>query len=196
MTEADREERVARYRAWETEELIRAVRFDWNGYTPEALALIEEELAARNHPVVERRDLEVVAADLQGRDLQRLTGIKGWLLLLVLIILINSSFALFGAAKSLRHPPPVEWAFAFLTGGFGLFGLATFVLLLTKHRLAPEYAKALFLLAMTISLLQAFYFKSPGWFPSFPLADTMQGGVFWIAYLSVSKRVKMTYGSA
>ncbi len=192
-TQAAREEMVARFRAWETEDLIRAAKIDSHGYTPEALALIAEELATRNDSVDQLHELEEVVAESHDREVQQLTGIKGWLLVLVLVVANGSATSLVNAARSIRQVPSEMQVFAFIAGAYGVFGLVTLGLLLSKHRRAPGFARTLFLSAMAISLVEAFYFYYREWrVHFFPLA-TMASGALWFTYLSVSKRVKATF---
>jgi len=186
----DEESLAAAYETWETEDLVRAVTADAPSYTPEALALLQRELEKRNVPPAEHQaQLETVEAE---RRSDHLIGVKGWLRFFV-VVLTLSSLTLIFASPSLWIPGlslPARLLFA-VPLLLGLLGLVTSVLLVRRNPRAPRWAIAWLLLNILIGMGSKFFANGS---PS--LVYNLLGGLLWIRYFTVSKRVKATYGEA
>lgn len=121
-----------------------------------------------------------------------LAGVKGWLLFFVVVLTLNSLLMIL-ASPSAWAPglsPSVRLIFL-IPFVLGLLGLVTSVLLAKRHRRAPRWAVAWLLLNIVLGLGSRFFVNgSPALLP------TVLGGLLWLRYFSVSKRVKATYGEA
>jgi hypothetical protein len=183
----DEEALAGLYEVWETDDLVHAVTVDAAGYTPEALALLRRELEKRNVAPAEQ---QVIAETEATRRYENLVGVKGWLLLFVVVLTFNSLFMILltpvwptrGITLSVR----LLLLMPFL---LGLLGLVTVVLLATRKRRAPEWAIAWLFLNIAVGIGSKFFANG-----SLLLLPSIMGGLFWIRYFMVSKRVKATYG--
>lgn len=192
-----REELVARYRTWPSNELLRAVTIEPHEYTAEALELINDELVRRNCSAPQREELLETVTRESGEEVRSFTGVRGFLALMVLVIAVNSIIVLARAGSLIVQGSPLLVPRLFiLVGAFqGIFGLVVCALLISRSPRAPRYAATWFLLAMTIivagSLYSYFYSGQAG---GYPLSGLVVSAL-WLSYLSTSKRVKATYKS-
>lgn len=193
-----REELAARYRAWSSEDLLRAATIEPHEYTAEALELINNELAKRNCSAPQRQELLETITRESDKEAKNFTGVKGFLALMVLLIAANSVAALARAVSFIFQDIPflIPWGFFIIAGAcLGAFGLVVCALLIGRNPRAPRYAATWFLLAMTFSVAASLYsYFYTGQAGVYPLA-TLVGCALWLTYLSTSKRVKATYRS-
>lgn len=192
-----REALAARYRAWPSEELLRAVTIEPHEYTAEALELIDNELSRRNCSALQRQESFDTATRESDEEARSFTGVKGLLAFMVLVIAANSIAALTGAVSYLfQGSPPLlaAWVLILIKVCQGGFGLVVCALLISRNPRAPRYAATWFLLAMTISVAASLYSLYIGQAGAYPLSAVAVNAL-WLSYLSTSKRVKATYKS-
>lgn len=176
------------YQRWETEALVRAVTVEAADYTPGALRRLRQELERRNVEVAEQQAIEEQEKE-RGRQF---VGVKGFLILLILIIGLNSLRVL-AELPLVQAPqvPPLVRAYTVGRMVLGALGLAACALLMVRNRRAPRWAAAWFILNMILGVVSAVFTANP-----FPGLSPLLGGALWLSYLSTSKRVKATYGKA
>lgn len=120
---------------------------------------------------------------------ENLVGVKGWLRFFVVVLTLNSLFMIL--LTPVWHMGRVNlsvrllYLMPFL---LGLLGLVTVVLLATRKRRAPGWAIAWLFLNIVIGIGSKFFANG-----SLPLLPNILGGLLWIRYFTVSKRVKATY---
>lgn len=195
MTPTAREDLAARYRAWSSEDLLRAATLEPDGYTAEALELINDELARRGCAVPQRQELLETVTRKSDEETRSITGVRGLLALMVVVIAMSSIAVLADAGSHVFPDGPLlaPWFFVVTGACQGVFGLAVCALLLSRNPRAPRYAVTWFLLSMTfsvaVSLYSYLYTDEAGVYP----LSTLVAGALWLTYLSTSKRVKATY---
>lgn len=185
----DEEALAGLYEEWETDDLVHAVTVDAAGYTPEALALLRRELEKRNVAPAEQ---QVIAETEATRRYENLVGVKGWLLLFVVVLTFNSLVLILVTPSAWAPGLSLSARLLFL-GPFllGLLGLVTTVLLVRRYRWAPHWAMTWLILNIAIGIGSRFFLNG-----SMPLIPALLGGLLWTRYFMVSKRVKATYGEA
>jgi len=163
---------------------------DREEYRPEAITLIEEELARRNLDDVERDRL--VQNIAQERREQELESVRGWLLFFALVVLGNSLPLVFDVAFYLGRNL-LTGALALPAFSVGVYGCYVFVLLVRKRPTAPRHA-ARWVIAMSgLTLFSAgMVYLKRGEIILTPLYGLAQ--LAWLGYLGSSKRVLATYG--
>jgi hypothetical protein len=185
-------ELAARYRAWETADLLQAASHEAADFTPQALGLIHDELERRGQPV-EKLTQTDAPAPLPPDARASLIGVKGWLLAFVVL------FALAVAAMLLENllllttiaPLPIKLTAA-LQLLIAAYGVVAFALLVTKHPRAPLHAMAVLAGLFLVRIGCWAYLSHLGAESEFPTA-AIGFSCIWSAYLSVSRRVRMTY---
>lgn len=188
----DGESLAAVYQTWETEDLVRAVTADAPSYTPEALSLLQRELEQRNVPPAEHQAL-LETAEAERRS-EHLVGVKGWLRFFVVVLTLNSLTLTLATSSAWAWEPGLSlWARLLFMSPFllGLLGLVTSVLLVRRNPRAPRWAITWLFLNIVIGMGSRFFANGS---PS--LVYDVLGGLLWIRYFMVSKRVKATYGEA
>ncbi len=181
------------YKSWTTEDLVRAASFDRADYLPEALAAMEKELSSRDISI-DRAPIEQDIRKERQETEERLRGVRGWLLLYVIIVFVIS---LIGVLQSLH-----------MLGGYissttallilpwlllSLYGFLVFVLLVRKHKKAPSHAaKWLIASACYAILIGVLIFLRTGEMTPAPFFPAM-GAIVLLAYLERSRRVALTY---
>jgi hypothetical protein len=186
------EELAARYRTWQTADLLRATTVEASTYSPEALVLLHRELVHRGCAPAEPQSM-LSAFDERAE----LRGVKGFLALMVFAIGLRSVLELVQAAIFVSGQLSIGGAVLSLVhGSLGLFGLATGVLLLRVDRRAPRIATAWFiaLLVAYVAMLLFVYWIS-GQVRWRSGAPSLFFPLVWLEYLRLSRRVKATYGS-
>jgi hypothetical protein len=179
------------YELWTNEELIQAATVERQDYLPEAMIMIEAELVRRH--VSSEDSVRIEQEILSGRNLltQKLTGVDGWLLVFVLIVIGNSIAAILGAVAGVLYNPIVGVALLPLLV-YGAYGLYVFVLLIQWKVNAPRHASRWLIAGFLLGLLYiAVAYLTSGKFILSPL----YGAPFliWLQYLNSSKRVAATY---
>jgi hypothetical protein len=195
MTSVARGELEARYRAWSSEDLLRAATIEPHEYTAEALELLNSELARRDCSAPQRQELLEAVTRETDEKAKTFTGVRGFLALLIVLITVNSIVAL-ARAESLAFQDshlPAPW-FSIIPGACqGVFGLVVCALLIGRSQRAPRYAATWFLLNMTYSVTSFFYFYFYAGQADVYRLSNLIACALWLTYLSTSKRVKATY---
>jgi hypothetical protein len=87
------------YQSWSDAQLIRAATVEKKDYEPEALDLMARELFRRGVSASERESVEKGVQQEVEAERKRLTGIHGFLLLFVIMVVVGSlAYVLFGLA--------------------------------------------------------------------------------------------------
>lgn len=183
------------YESWTTQELVRAVSLERDDYRPEAIALMEEELASRDAFIENRAQIEQEALIEKKKDDEELRGVRGWLLVFVIVVFVNSVPGLFSAVILLER-----------SEGFGevLFGLSAlllfaygcfaFFLLVKKDERAPSHAAKWLIATACFSILSGALVYLDGGGPIWVQLWSVASAVIWMTYLEKSRRVAITYG--
>jgi len=125
---------------------------------------------------------------------KRLAGVRGWLLVFVLILAFNTLTSIavvpFFVTQILSSTPGMLLVVATIT--LTVLGVATFGFLVTRARHAPRWAAAwlIFYTVFRIVLLATGTRSKPA------VLGLLLFGSAWLVYFAVSKRVKATYGEA
>lgn len=190
-----RGELAERYRAWSSEDLMRAATIEPHEYTAEALELIDSELERRNCSAPQRQELLETITKKTDEEARNLAGVRGFLAYMIVVIAANSIAVLARAGSDAFQGSPLlaSWVFIITGACLGAFGLVVCAFLIGRNQRAPHYAAIWFLLNMAFSiavfLYSYFYADQAGIYPLATLAVC----ALWLAYLSTSKRVKATY---
>jgi len=183
-----------RFINWSTEELVRATTIDKGNYRADAVIFLNDELNARNtsQQEIDRIHAEVKAAAKE--EVNAVSGLKGFLLLFVLVVAGSSlCMVLAGAMSFINYPSVVSFVVSLPLFGVGSYGIYAFILLVLKKANAPKHAgnwiKYSIIYAILVSV--ANYFAS-GDIP-FHLTATCLFAALWSSYLSWSKQVESTY---
>jgi len=185
---------AVRYRSWDTQDLVRATTVEAEEYTPEAIRLIRQELQERDlTPEVEETVESQVVVEAK-KEQRSLTGIRGWLLVFVVLFGLNSGARLLAEIFALGQALPGIVKLDIIVEMFiSIYALSTCWLLLSRHPKAPQHAKAAVVIFcfFAVGSWLAFYW---GGLPAgpFPLSASSFACIWW-SYLSYSKRVRFTY---
>ena len=181
-----------------TETLVKAATLERSDYEPEAIALIDKELVARNVSLLlirelkEKFELERVATE------QKLYGIRGWLLVFVTVIAARTAYA-------------AMWVFITLVSDirdetlllrsplilFACYGCVVFALLSTKNPTAPAHTSWLIMSWLIYQVLMAglYYFEHRPAAIIFGQLSAVIATLGLLSYLHQSRRVAVTYGN-
>ena len=188
----DPNELARHYRSWADEDLVRATSFDRGDYLPEALAAIEKELSSRGVSI-DRAQIEHDIRKEHQETKDQLYGVRGWLLLFVIILLIYSLRGVQESLDIMGESRDLIATLLFLPRILlSVYGLFVFVLLVRKNKKAPFHAAKWligtacygFLLGVLIFLSFEEIILTPGWAMFF---------LVWLAYFQRSRRVALTY---
>jgi hypothetical protein len=199
--------------SWSDETLIHAIKFERNDYEPPAIALMEKELLKRNIPEEQISSIQQDFIKTKGKEDMKLSGVGGWLIVFLIVVIINSLVRLFSGYTNLAfilgNPLVLRWVLIFPLSFFLLagYGVYVFVLLVMKKKSAPRHATRwitfnfLWLVVEIIGLFWAEFLRfelSLANFIPFVANPLVIGSVFstliWLIYFSESKRVKLVYG--
>lgn len=176
------------YARWDTEDLVRAATTKAFELTPEALAAMRQELERRGRTAGPKQAMAAGAPST--------TGIGGTLLLLIVVLGVVSIQTLLtwvGALGTLHHP--VSRLIAAAWACIGAYGLVCCALLVLKNRRAPGLAALWFIAVVVLGVVNAVHnYSVTGTFTPLLLFALLHSGI-WLTYLSISKRVKATYGA-
>ena len=183
------------YKTWSTEELLKATTFEKENYRPEAITLMKKELEKRNISQLER---EMHITDIEKKtekEIKSLSGIKGFLLLFVLILLNTSIILIFGG---LNYLSLVSLITAIPLFGAGTYGIYTFFLLVRKKTNALKHTRNWIILTFMLSIIYGAinYLAFGDKEASFPMFSRAFTASIMFGYLSYSKRVAATYRKA
>jgi len=186
-------DRAAKYARWETEDLVRAATTEAFEFTPEALTAMRRELARRGCAVGPEKTMAAGAPAILE---QAPAGIGGALLLLIVVLGVVSIQTLLtwvGVLGALHQP--VSRVIAAAWACIGAYGLACCALLVRKDRRAPRLAALWFIAAVVLGVVTSVHnYSVTGTFTPLFLFTIFHSGI-WLTYLSISKRVKATYGA-
>jgi hypothetical protein len=183
------------YKNWSDGELLRATTAEKQSYEPWALDLMARELSRRDISHSEKESAEKEVLEQVESEFKRLTGVHGFLLLFVVVLVVNSLFAaLFGLAF-VRAGDLVIMLFGVLWLIFAGYGFSVVYLLIRKQSTAPQHAERLLILGCLLSIVSALvvWMVTPGSNLA-PAFYGVIGALLWLGYLRSSRRVANTYG--
>lgn len=181
------------YRSWSIDQLIRAFTVHKNDYTQDALDCIKDELDRRSVSPQEALSSEVSVKQTVEEEKKKWIGIKGFLLLFVLILAVQSISTII---VSIRDVLNGENPSKILLLPVGIYGLYVLYLLLLKRNNAPLHVQrwlgalciaCLLIIGLTILI-------NPNRLENTFIVNPI-GALIWLAYFSYSKRVKATYSA-
>ena len=193
-----KEELSTLYGKWSTEDLVRASTVQRGEYMPESMLLIEAELSKRNVPFEDHQQIEQkVVSDERSREVS-LTGIRGWLIVFLLVVFFNSLFMIIKGIAGLSHTgEPISYILIAPEPLLGLYGLFVLFLLLRRTKAAPTHTSWWIITCFIYSLLLVIVLSLIS--GKIILKGIMGTAVFalvWLHYLQHSKRVAYTYGKS
>ncbi len=181
--------------SWTTEELVRATTHHRSDYIQEALAVLDEELRKRDVGTAAIGEMQAAIQNDEDAERARLDGVRGWLLVFVVIFCFNiltlAAWALLEVLIVLSSDAPSPLGILYLLGLMGLipYSVAALAALITRKRCAPRRVVVSLVWGFALSVLAAFFVGSPG--PR--LFSGIATGLWW-AYFAHSRRVAATYG--
>lgn len=184
----------SQYQSWTDEELVRALTVERDDFLPEALVAVEGELVRRGF---ELETLGRPDGPVQRRielDAAKLTGVRGWLLVFIVVLLGNSLFASLSGASLLSQAgaSPVIMIVGISWMVLGLYGCYAFILLVSRKAQAPKHASWWLMAGFVLgSLTLGLVYLATRELIFLPIYFV--GTAFWFYYLENSKRVAATY---
>lgn len=185
-----------RCRNMSTEDLVSATTVHRDDYQPDALSAMDRELASRDVPVDRQQAVEQEILQKEEAVAQRYRGIRGWLIVFILMVAIGALIRLLTGIAGLMQSQNVL-ALVLTTPSvlIALYGFVAVVLLLRKKPSAPSHAArwmiANFVYALIVAVIVWALTHDTSGFMVLPSAI---GVLLWLAYLENSKRVAATYG--
>ena len=153
MNEADLDEIYAQ---WPTEKLVKAITLEADQYTAAAMPAMRRALDARG---LSESALNALAAEIRAdhdTELQRMSRIRGWLLVFILYVAGNSLFLLgIGYELAVTAPVRILRLEAVPAVVFGLYGLFCASILIAKRPEAPQRVRRLLVLEFFFGLVGA-----------------------------------------
>jgi len=191
-------EQAERYQSMPTDDLLAATGVHRADYQPEALDLMEKELASRNISVdYKDQVVDKIKQQETVRD-DQLRGIRGWLIVFLIVFALGSlRWLLEGIAALVEVQSFLQFLLVLpqpVVGGWGLFVLA---LLMAKKPSAPRHAIRWLITVLAYRLVYGLVtVMSIGGVSSSEaglLVLSFAGNALWLTYLSSSRRVAVTY---
>jgi len=186
-----------RCRNMPTEDLVSATTVHRDDYQPDALSVMDRELASRDVPVDRQ---QAVAQEIIQKEVavdQRHRGIRGWLIVFILVVAIGSLIGLLsGIYRLVSQSQNILWILLVVLGLLiALYGFVAVVLMLRKKPSGPSHA-ARWLIADVIyyGIMVLITIESLGVRDRFVVASRVLGLMLWLTYLERSRRVAATYG--
>lgn len=184
------------YSGWTAERLVRAAFLEADQYDSSAVAVMRAELEARG---LSASDIAALREDMRlHRDHEsRLAGVRGWLLLFVIMVGASSAggFAL-GAALTLSGEGWLARGQGLVTLALGIYGACCAWLLGYGRPAAPVHARRwLILLAVNGLAVAGIGLAVRGELPD-GVGRPLLFAMIWLPYLARSRRVARVYGSA
>jgi hypothetical protein len=199
MNNKELSELANRYQSMSTEDLFKAVTIDRKDYQLEAIKLIEKELTIRNVPLdLAQEAQQKIEQDEMIKDSQ-LNGVRGWLMIFVIILAANSIFLLVSGVDTLtktKNMPGFILFFSLLMPLLGCYGLFASILLIKRNKAAPAHTRRWLITFLVYSLLYtaAIFKYSTAKYPLFvSAASSLVFSAVWLSYLKASRRVALTY---
>lgn len=188
-----------RYTSWSTEDLIRSTTFERNQYEREAITLMENELKRRGTPQ-EELDLaqENVKCQVEG-DSAKLNGIKGLLLLFIIVLIFNLLYmvgvGLVGLFTMLWNPSLALLMLSICDLSVAGYGFFTVDLLIDKSNNAPKHTMRWLYCILGVGVLDiAVMFFVFDKLELLAAARYISFALVWMTYFTKSRRVAITYG--
>lgn len=195
MNEKELREAAELYRAWSVEQLVRATTAERRDYEPEALELMARELSRRGVSASDRESVEKTVLQEVEDERGHLTGIRGFLLLFVIMVFVSSlvyawlGLAFLGAGGIFL----LGGVLSLVLSGYGFF---VFYLLIRKLATAPQHAKRLLIIGVALHVLAVLAaWVATGQFDRGALSQVTIP-LIWLGYLNWSRRVANTYAQA
>jgi len=175
------------------EDLIRAATVERKDYQSEALELIDKELATRNVSTEQITEVRTKAHLEQEAKDRKITGIRGWLLVFVILIAICSLSGITSGLSALGLMEDFPYTAAFIPLlPLGCYGIVVFILLILKKFTAPDHARACLMIFIVYNLLICVAgITNILEFRCSPFPAIWAG--MWVSYMKESKRVALTY---
>ncbi len=146
------------------------------------------KLTRRNIDSKKKNLTERKVPDTRKLGTQRLIGVRGWLLVFVVLVLGNSLISIAIGLAGLKEKPALILMLA-----IGVYGCYVFGLLVSKKGSAPKHAAGWLIAELVLTILYAvlLYLETR---ETTPVPAYAIGILVWLLYLKRSKRVKITYG--
>lgn len=187
---------LERCRNMSTEDLVSATTVHREDYQPDALSAMDRELASRDVPIDGRQAVEQEILQKEEVVDQKLRGIRGWLIVFILVVAIGSLVGLLTGIAALMLSQNVLGLLLTLPSVvIALYGFVAVVLLLRKKPSAPSHAArwmiANFVYGLIVAVIVWALTRDTSGFTVLP---SPIGVLLWLTYLENSKRVAATYG--
>jgi hypothetical protein len=198
MVQTDPEALEQIYRQWPIEKLARALTIERDQYNPEAIPAMRRALESHG---LSQEQLGAVFAEVgaeHGATTERLSRIRGILLLFIVIVAINSLIDLFTSLTFAAAPPTAPNMLRLFAVPFvilGLYGLCCCFLLLRRKSRAPQHARRWLVWSFVVGTAVAVLNFVIAGEVSLGAAGPAVFALVWLGYLSDSRRVALVYGS-
>jgi hypothetical protein len=178
-----------------TEDLVSATTVHRKDYQDDALCIMDRELTSRNVPAEQKAAIEKEVVQQEQARERRYRGIRGWLVVFILMVAGGSLIDLLSGVAALREAQSFVAVLLILPGVLvALYGFMAFVLLLRKKSSAPSHAARWmivnFFYGLIVAIIVYALTRSTAGFIILPSAA---GLLLWLYYLENSKRVAATY---
>ncbi len=185
-----------RYQAWSTEDLVQAVTIDIAQYDPRAVELMKRELDGRNVSQAEREALQSSNVEKREEQTKSMSGIKGLLLLFVLVVLGNSAYLVTTVLLSfVQNAHLIVFIVLAPLLAVGVYGLFACSVLIRRNPSAPRHATNWLIIMPIVNVLYTVVGYLTGGEVPRGLGHSAAFSVIWLTYLPNSKRVKATYSN-
>lgn len=193
MNQSDESDARQLYHRWTTEQLIRATTVAQKDYEAESVLLMEEELSVRGVTPSEKKGVSSVVRHEMASERDRLTGIRGALLLFVVCVGLGSFSRVVVGLKMIVIKNSIFLVMGMMTLSLGAYGFYVASLLIRKRSGAPEHAQRFLVLVACLGLIEALaMWRVTHKFDLRWLLGFM-GALLWIEYLGRSRRVAYTF---
>lgn len=184
-----------RCRSMTTEDLLSATRIHRKDYQDEALYIMDSELASRNVPNERKNAIKGEIIKQEQMEVQRYQGIRGWLIVFILIVAGGSFIGLLYGLVELKEVPGFLGILLFISRVLiAIYGFDVMVLLLRKKPNAPAHAARWlivnFFFSVIVAILVYVLYRNAA---VLKVVWSSIGLALWLTYLQKSKRVAATY---
>ena len=193
------DELMKRYNSMSTEDLIKAVTIDRKDFKLEAIKLIEKELTLRNVPLDQAQEAQKKIEQEEMIKESQLHGVRGWLLIFIIILAVNSIFIIVSGVITLtkiKNMPGFILFISLLMPLVGCYGFFSSILLFKRNETAPAHARRWLIANLVCSLLYIiviFEFSINKYLLVLSGVSSLIFAIIWISYLKASRRIALTY---
>ena len=135
-----------------------------------------------------KNQIEVKVPDARKLGIQRLTGVRGWLLVFIILVIGNSLVSVAIGLAGLKEKPALILMLA-----IGVYGIYVSWLLVSRKESAPMHAARWLIAELVLTILYAVLLYMETW-ETTPVPAYAIGILAWLFYIKRSNRVKLTYG--